>query len=410
MDRPHRNHLTFLAAAVSLAVSGAASASGFRLPENSIAGLSTSNALVANSTELGALTYNPAGMSFHKKNGAVAGLMDINLDLKVNPQGGTPTDSTGKDNIAVPNGYFMGQLQNGWAWGLGISAPFGLETRWPAGTFPTFNALTVPQLEPEHSKIEVLNFNPNVSKRISPNTSVAFGVDFYNAKSMVFNTQGYAIDGTGEGTGFNLAVLHRAGDWSFGGSYRSQVDVDINGQVSGAPATTSITFPWMLQIGAQYQATKALALEFDVERTGWSKFDKLVIKAPVAGVTINSTNNWSDSNAYRFGGTYQLAPGTQLRFGLALDKTPQGDSYYSARVPDADRKLYSIGIAQDMGGWSLEAGYMRVEFDDRTVNNPAGSYATRLGSGNTDPNGTDAYNGKYSASVNLYGIGVSTTF
>jgi len=406
MDRPHLNRLTLAAAAVSLAVSATASASGFRLPENSIAGLGTSNALVANSTELGALTYNPAGMGFHQRSGAVAGLTDINLDLKVDPQGGTPTDSTGKDNIAVPSGYFMGQLDHGWAWGLGISVPFGLETRWPAGTFPSF-AGPLGAAAPEHSKLEVLNFNPNVSKRISPNTSVAFGVDFYNAKSMIFNTQAYAIDGTGEGTGFNLAVLHKAGAWSFGGSYRSQVDVDINGQVSGAPATTTITFPWMLQVGARYQASKALALEFDVERTGWSKFDKLVIKAPVAATTITSTNNWNDSNAYRFGGTYQIAPRTQLRFGLALDKTPQGDSYYSARVPDADRKLYSIGIAQDMGGWSLEAGYMRVEFDDRTVNSSV-SYPRSLS--NTDPNGTSAYNGKYTASVNLYGLGVSTTF
>jgi len=407
MDRPHHlNRLTLAAAAVSLAVSATASASGFRLPENSIAGLGTSNALVANSTELGALTYNPAGMGFHKKSGAVAGLTDINLDLKVDPQGGTPTDSTGKDNIAVPSGYFMGQLDHGWAWGLGISVPFGLETRWPAGTFPSF-AGPLGAAAPEHSKLEVLNFNPNVSKRISPNTSVAFGVDFYNAKSMIFNTQAYAIDGTGEGTGFNLAVLHKAGAWSFGGSYRSQVDVDINGQVSGAPATTTITFPWMLQVGAQYQATPALALEFDVERTGWSKFDKLVIKAPVAATTITSTNNWNDSNAYRFGGTYQIAPRTQLRFGLALDKTPQGDSYYSARVPDADRKLYSIGIAQDMGGWSLEAGYMRVEFDDRTIDS---SVPYPRSGTNTDPNGTSAYNGKYTASVNLYGLGVSTTF
>ena len=406
MERHHRNGLGLLAAAIALAVSSNASASGFRLPEVSIAGLGTSNALVANSSELGALIYNPAGMSLHDKGGAVAGLTDINLDLKVDPKGGTPTDSTGKDNIGVPSGYFMGQLDNGWAWGLGISVPFGLETRWPAGTFPSF-AGPLGAAAPEHSKLEVLNFNPNVSKRISPNTSVAFGVDFYNAKSMIFNTQAYAIDGTGEGTGFNLAVLHKAGAWSFGGSYRSQVDVDINGQVSGAPATTTITFPWMLQVGARYQASKALALEFDVERTGWSKFDKLVIKAPVAATTITSTNNWNDSNAYRFGGTYQIAPRTQLRFGLALDKTPQGDSYYSARVPDADRKLYSIGIAQDMGGWSLEAGYMRVEFDDRTVNSSV-SYPRSLS--NTDPNGTSAYNGKYTASVNLYGLGVSTTF
>lgn len=406
MAQPHPFRLSLWTAAVLLTVSTAASASGFRVPEASIAGLSTADALVANPDELGALTYNPAGMGFHKKSGAVAGMIDIKLKLHVDPQGGTGTDSTGRKDIGVPDGYFMGQMQNGWAWGLGISTPFGLETNWPAGTFPNFGAYAA--LAPTHSKMEVINFNPNLSKRISQNTSVAFGVDFYNADSLVFDSQGIAIDGSGTGTGFNLAVLHRAGPWSFGGSYRSQVDVDINGQVSGAPATTTITYPWMAQIGARYQANKALALEFDIERTGWSKFDKLTIKAPVAPPPANlitSTNNWSDSNAYRLGATYQVAAHTQLRFGLALDKTPQGDNYFSARVPGADRKLYSIGIAQNMGGWTLEAGYMRAQFDNRTINSSVIYPST-----GTDPNGTSAYNGTYKASADLYGIGVSTRF
>ena len=383
-------------------------ASGFRLPETSITGLGTANALVANPNELGALPYNPAAMGFHTHSAVTAGIVDVNLDLHVDPVGGPPTDSTGKKDIGVPNAYFMGQLPSGWSWGLGIGVPFGLETRWPAGTFPSFAGPLAP-LAPEHSKLEVINFNPNVARRISANTSVAFGVDFYNANSLVFNTQGFPIDGTGEGTGFNVAVLHEAGAWSFGGSYRSQVDVDINGQFAGTPATTTVTFPWMLQVGARYQASTALALEFDVERTGWSKFDKLVIKAPVAGQTITSTNNWSDANAYRLGGTYQITPKTQLRLGYSLDKTPQGDAYFSARVPDADRQLYSIGIAHDFGGWSLEAGYMHVKFDDRTINSSV-NYLVQAGSGNTDPNGTSAYNGTYKSTVNLYGIGVTKTF
>ncbi len=404
-----RSLLLRLSCAVSgLALAASAQASGFRLPESSAAGIGMSNALVANPDELGALNYNPAAMSFHAGNNLSAGVTLIRPDLHVDPAAGAATDSQGRENVLAPNGYFMGQLQNDWTWGLGISVPFGLDTVWPAGTFANF-AGTLGALAPNHSEIEVINFNPNLAKRLSANTSVAFGVDFYEARKLIFSTQGVPIDGTGDGTGFNAAILHKAGPWSFGASYRSQVDVDINGQLAGTPATTTVTFPWMLQVGARYQVSSALAMEFDIERTGWSTFDKLTIKAPVAGQTVTSTNNWKDSNAYRLGGSYQLTPKTQLRFGYTLDKTPQPDAWFSARVPDADRQLYSLGIAHDMGGWSLEAGYMYVKFDDRTVNSST-SYLAQAAGGNTDPNGTDAYNGTYKSTVTLFGLGITTHF
>ncbi len=394
---------------LSLAVT--VQASGFRLPESSAAGLSLSNALVANPDAIGALHYNPAAMSFHTGNNVSAGLSLIRPDLKVTPATGIATKSQGRKNVFTPNGYFMGQLQGEWTWGLGLSVPFGLDTVWPAGTFPQF-AGALAALAPKHSEIDVLNINPNVARRLSAHTSIAFGVDFYQASTLTFSTQGVPIDGTGTGTGFNAALLHQAGPWSFGASYRSQVSVDINGEVGGAPATTSITFPSMLQVGARYKVNPALAMEFDIERTGWSSFDNLIITAPLAPSPANrivSTNHWKDSNAYRLGASYQLTPRTQLRFGYALDQTPQPNAWFSARIPGADRNLYSIGIAHKMGSWSLEAGYMYVKFKDRTINS-ATNYPTQAAGGNIDPNGTSAYNGTYKSSVDLFAIGVTKHF
>ncbi|MEX2365235.1 MAG: hypothetical protein WD601_01425, partial [Pseudohongiellaceae bacterium] len=49
--------------ATGLTLAGShAFASGFRIPEVSTVGTATSNALVANTTETGALAYNPAAM------------------------------------------------------------------------------------------------------------------------------------------------------------------------------------------------------------------------------------------------------------------------------------------------------------------------------------------------------------
>lgn len=401
--------------------SSAAHASGFRLPEVSIAGLGMSNALVANERMLGAVPYNPAAMTFHDGAQLAAGATVIQPDLHVDPALGTPADSQGRDNILTPNLAVTGRLDPNWAWGLVVNAPFGLETDWPAGTFGEFQSAATtlgnPQiaaLAPGHSEIEMLNFNPNVAYRINNNTSVAFGLDFYQVRSVKLNTVAVDVAGSGDGLGVNAAVMHDVGDWTFGASYRSSVGVDINGNVSVSGASTKITFPWMLQVGAKYQPSDKWSVEFDVERTGWSDFDRLQIDSALSPTVpnITSTNNWDDSNAYRLGGMYKLTAKTELRLGYTLDQTPQGDAHFSARVPDADRQLFSIGLAQDMGGWSIEAGYMYVKFDDRTVNSSQ-SYTQQLiasAGANSDPNGTSAYNGTYQSSVSLFGLGVTTRF
>lgn len=421
------NHLSFAIRTGSLATlitlgAQPAWASGFRLPELSIAGLGTSNALVANENLLGAVPYNPAAMSFHDGTAVLAGAILIRPDLSVTAEGGSATDSSGRDNLLVPNAAFMATLNEHWSWGLMINAPFGLETVWRPGTFPQFAAFGNPEVEgmhPDHSEIEMLNFNPNFAYRMNENTSLAFGLDFYRVRSVALSTHGNALGGSGNGIGFNLAALHTQGSWSFGAAYRSSVDVDIDGAVGPLPAEAEFTFPWMLQVGAKYQPSATWALEFDVERTGWSDFDRIVIDVKVPGALpgdkIVSTNNWDDANAYRLGGIFNINDRTQLRLGYTLDETGQNERYFSARVPDADRQLFSIGVAQELAGWTLEAAYMHVKFDDRTINRPAGSFGGELvaaaGEGRVpDPNGTDAYNGEYESEVNLFGIGVTRRF
>jgi len=59
-------------------------ASGFSVPELSTAGLSLSNALVANPEELGAIPYNAAAMGFHDKSSLSLGALFINFQTSRN--------------------------------------------------------------------------------------------------------------------------------------------------------------------------------------------------------------------------------------------------------------------------------------------------------------------------------------
>ncbi|MEJ2142819.1 MAG: outer membrane protein transport protein [Gammaproteobacteria bacterium] len=392
---------------IGVAYSSISLASGFRLPEVSTVGIGTSNALVANTTEIGALPYNPAGMSFHEGKALAAGITMLNYDLTVTPDGGTKTDNAGEDSFLIPNLFFMARGNGPWSFGLSINSPFGLETKWPDETFPVFAGPLDP-VEPELSRIKMVNLNPNLAYKIDNSTSVAFGINYYDVMDVVLNTQALKINGSGTGFGFNLGVQKKIGALSLGLSYRTSVDVDISGSFdatgigSGAlAARTSVEFPDLLQLGAHYQVNDKLGIELDIEQTGWSSFDKIKVTDAAGAELITSTSKWDDVTAYRLGFIYQLNNKTKLLFGYSVDEGVT-DKYFSARVPGNDRDLVSAGVTHDYGDWTLEASYMRVTLDDRDYNSTTAP--------NTDANGTLAFNGEYESSADLFSVGASMKF
>lgn len=400
--------LAICIASVLGATGHTAQASGFAVPEISILGLGTSNAVVANTKDLGAIPYNPAAAAFHPGATLTGGLMLVAPSLEVTTASGNH-ESQGEDVIPIPMLQGTYAISDVITLGLGINAPLGLETEWETTTFPGFAAVGAAAGHPTSSKIELVDISPTLAFRIGPHTAIAAGLDYYYVKTVEFSAAGLASEGDGDGWGWNASLIHEQGPWGFGLAYRSQVDADIEGSsrilLGGSaglvsPATAEIPLPWRAQAGVRYQATDQLAVEFDITRTGWSSFDTLVINNGFGGVT--STNNWKDANAYRLGGTYMLTPRTQLRFGYTYDKTPQPRGFFSARIPDNDRHLFSVGLGHDLGsGLSIEGGYMYVQFEDYT------HASTAIG---LEPNGTLLYNGEYESSVHLFGVGLAKQF
>ena len=417
-----------LVGAIALSVGASEGlASGFAIPEISVAGLGTSNALVANPEELGALPYNPSAMGFHDYSAVSAGLMLFMPSLEVTTATGNQ-DSQGDDTIPIPT--FQGELKidGRWSLGLGANAPFGLETVWPLGTFPALSVplpvapgVTLPAglYHPTQSKLELLTIVPAVAYRVSDEFSIAGGVDYYDARKVVFNTALVETRGDGDAWGWHLSALFRRGPLSLGASYHSEVTVEVDGSFTvrdpilaavglrSQPAAADLNLPSRLQVGARYAFTDRLAAELDWSRLGWSHLGSIEITSRETGATLSSSrNDWDDTNAYRLGVTYDLSPRTQLRFGYTYDETGQGGDTFSARIPDADRNLFSIGVAHGFGnGWKLEGGYMYVKWDDNDYRADR-PFDPRTG----DPNGTTALNGEYKAHVHIFGIGVNKSF
>jgi long-chain fatty acid transport protein len=215
--------------------------------------------------------------------------------------------------------------------------------------------------------------------------------------------------------------MFRKGAWSLGASYHSAATVAIDGTytplnqtlvaigalVPGQTAELDLNLPWRLQLGARYAINPQLAVELDWTRMGWSEFQKIKVDGKVTGQTIfTDVNDWEDADAIRLGLTYDIRPSTQLRLGYSYDETGQPDDHFSARVPDKDRQLFSIGVAQDLGNdFRVEAGYMYVLTEDRDFSGdfPYGG----LGS---DVNGSTAVAGEYKGDVNLFAIEFSKAF
>ncbi|WP_295413593.1 outer membrane protein transport protein [uncultured Thiodictyon sp.] len=416
----------------TLAAPGGALASGFLLPEASTAGIGTANAMVANPIELGAIPYNAAAMGFHDNSSLALGALMIAPSFSVNTASGNHS-GTGATWVAGPMFQAAIKLNQNWRLGLGVTTPFGLETRWGYGTFPALSqSATIPLPpplglttiptgnHPATTKLEVLDFAPTGAYRVNDNLSLAAGMDIYWAKSAQLDSNLGQMSGDGIGLGFNLGAMYRIQALTLGLTYHSASTVRLGGNFTplnttlvmmgqlaqGQPASLNLDLPWRLQVGARYEFTKTFAAEFDWTYTGWSQFRQLVVSGDrTGGIISTETNNWNDASAFRLGLTWQVRPTTQLRCGYAYDQTGQGNGYFSARVPDSDRQTFSIGIAQGLShGFSIEAGYMYVMGQKR---NYAGGVPYSATSG---VNGTTALNGQYEMSAHIVGIEALVTF
>jgi len=388
-------------------------ANGFRLPEYTAAGVATSNALVADSSRISAIAYNPAIMTVYsspnKNNTNLFSGNVIHIDYETEVSTSTKTtQGTGESKFDIPGLFVSNQISDKLSIGMLIHSPFGLETAWPKNTFAPF--LGISGLEPDLSRIKMFNTNINMGYKLNSDTGFAIGINRYDLLDLQLNSHAAIIKGTGEGYGWNAALISKYNNMSFGLSYRSAVHANATGSATttnpATPIELDITFPAMLTIGVNYAFSDAFKFEFDIEHTGWDVYDNLNIRKSSDQSTLTkSTNNWENTLTYRASGQYKIHK-HQILFGYAYDETPQPDAYYTARIPGSDRQLFSIGYQYDFGTYQFETGLALVKFNDRDIN----STTTYVPAASTDPNGTTVYNGTYRSNATILSVGINTTF
>lgn len=348
----------------SLLATGTAYASGFRIPEQSVDSVAKSGANIASADKADATYFNPAGMTSLSNSWQVeaAGTYLYLTSVDYSDNRSPLYNGSSKDeNYFLPTVFTVSPDYNNFRFGFSLTAPYGLAKRWD-DHFPRTFA--------EKFSLKVFELNPTLAYKINDVISVAGGVRMLYSEATVMSAgvvspaEGYTaaryMNGDSTEWGYNLAVdVKPAKDWNLALTYRSNVDMNFEGDVklltnTGLPVYTqgdvTVPAPAVLAFSAAY-TMDAWTFEVTLDETFWSEYESLdfnyqtPIYNPVLkgafGIPVNKS--WDDSTAIRLGVEYVLDPRVTILAGFAYDENPIPDKTLGFDLPDSDALLFSMG-------------------------------------------------------------------
>ena len=416
---------TTLSLAVTLA-STQLFASGFALNEQSISGMGTGFAGRSSSADdASTIAGNPAGMSRIKREQVTGGVAFIDAHTDISDASSRPNGGTNKGDMVpfmgVPMGYYVKPIDDHWAFGIGVYAPFGLVTDYEnnfAGRY--FGS---------KSEVRIVTLQPTVSYAFNDKVSIGFGPTINRIdgtlESNLSITQAapdgkVKIEGDDTALGYNIGVLVQATDSTrVGLTYHSKVKYKLDGNtkvnynvlglIGQNPnqkydASLDLTTPESVDFSVTHQLDDKWTLYAGSTWTRWSRLKEITVEnkgvpAVLNGQfgTITEEQNWHDTWAHAIGASYQLNKQWVLRTGLSVDQAPTNNVDRSPRIPTGDRTIFSVGA-----GWSptddltIDLAYSYLREESVKVNN-------------SNDRGQN-YNAKYENYANGFGLGATYRF
>lgn len=416
---------TSLSFAVALA-STQIFASGFALNEQSISGMGTGFAGRSSSADDASTIFgNPAGMSRLKREQVTGGaaLLDARTDISdasSSPNSGS-NDGDMVPLVAVPMGYYVKPIDEHWAFGIGMYAPFGLVTDYENGFAGRYFG--------SKSEVKVITLQPTVSYAFNDKVSIGFGPTINRIEGTLESdlsiTQAapdgkVKIKGDDTALGYNIGVLVQATDSTrVGLTYHSKVKYKLEGDtkvdynvlaaVGQSPnqkydASLDLTTPESVDFSVTHELNDKWTLYAGSTWTRWSRLKEITVENKGVPTilngqfgTITEEQNWHDTWAHAIGASYQLNKQWVLRTGLSIDQAPTNNVDRSPRIPTGDRKIFSLGA-----GWSptddltIDVAYSYLHEESVKINN--------------SNNRGQTYNAKYENRANGFGVGATYRF
>ncbi len=381
-----------LAALGGLLIAATAHASAYRIPEQSVNSTARAGAYVAHTPGADASYFNPANMAWLEDRGMVeVDLVWIDLPSISYDDNRTPAydGESESEDFLLPTVFAVSPDYNNFRVGLSLTYPAGLSKEWKQPYPMTFA---------EEFTLKVVEFNPTVSYRVNDMLSLAAGFRVIYSDANVKSrglisppsvTASRYMDGDTWEMGYNLALsLRPTPESDLSVTYRSKVDLNLEGQAdlatSAGPsaysgsADVTVPLPAVLAVAGSYTFFDQLTVELEYDRTFWSEYDTLDFNYPVSlgnpyliGAFDNpKAKDWEDTDTWRISVSYDMRNSFVLMAGFAIDDNPIPDATLGFDLPDADAKLYSVGLRyQATDKLNIGVAYLYDDKEKRTVTN-----------------------------------------
>jgi long-chain fatty acid transport protein len=399
----------FLVTGAVASLPGLAQAGGFSLLEQSARSLGRAHsggaALV---NDASSIFYNPAGLTQLTQPQFMGSLSYIDLqadftkqlavDAAGRPLSGLEDGGANKPGF-VPALFFGAPINDRLAWGVGVYAPFGLNTDYPADSIMRYQAI--------YSGVAAVNVTPTVAYQFNDVWSFGFGLDvqYFSVKltndidygAVCYDNVGpvtcqgigltpqshdgyFGVEGNDTAYGWNVGVHADFGSTQFGATYRSSIQHDIDGDVrfeavpplfaaqglfQDGAASASIETPQQVSVIFDHDLNERWSISGDVSWMGWSSFDKILIDFENPNQpNTEQPENWQNTWRYSVGVDWRYNDAWTLRGGLAYDETPIEDQFRTPRLPGDSRKWLALGATWHLGDMDLDIGYAHLFVGD----------------------------------------------
>lgn len=356
-----------------------------------------------------AIAFNPAGMEL-KNDGLQMGvnLIKIHSVLTGNLNGGPIGQGEIRTHKALPHFFGQKRINDRWTVGAGFYTPFGM------GTYYT-NKNWFGSTHAVNSEITTMDLALATSYKLTDTLTVGGSVfaEYMEARLTGNSPYGYndmnAKDNTAPG--YTLGLMYRpTQDTRFGITYRSKTTHKIRGphywgNLYGM-VNTKLVLPEHVLLSAHHKVGK-FGLSASARWTRWSRFDKLNLESSayykLTSVSGNPTTSippvnedWKNAWMIGAGVDYYHNENWTFRAGVAHDEgAVKRPVTRTARIPDSNRWLTTIGASYKSGNWQLDLSYGHMFWKKGRMNN--------LASGTT-------LNGEFKTGLDLAGVSLQYNF
>lgn len=412
--------LTIAAALCSSAImcASTASAAGFQLTEQSVAGMGRAHAgagIVGD--DVSAIHFNPAGMTLlHGLQTTVAGTY---VSLDIDYKGLNGARENGRDKPAsIPAAFLSYQVNDSLWLGLAITSPYGMRIRYGSDWSENQRGIS--------GSVTTVDINPNIAWKVNDYISIGGGVSALWTHSKIKSglpakqTQAHpaALGGGSLDIPLGGQFEYKGSDWMFtynlglmvsptedlrfGVSYRSSAHVTARGDyyIRGNAVMNGegdgkgrLQTPETVYISATWKPIQKLRLSGLARWANWKKFENMrfsmdnlsnlhatqgamdlaqsfppaLAQGAIGAIqsklgNVNIENNWKAAWLFSLGADLDVTDQWTIRGGVALETDPiKQQNLRTALIPDTKRLWLTCGLSwKPTPKWQVDMAYGHI--------------------------------------------------